>query len=308
MTGNNELLENFHSITNDTILFEWCENIGNEYYIKSKNVIPVIIEKYYKLRDIQRVEYSSKITSKARLLNQGSCFIIQLNSNEVVSKKQLNHFIAHEIAHTFFFKKVNNELFHIKNVLLGSDKLEILCDRIARCLVLPKAPFTQELDRHPTIVDESFSLKTINNLSNHFNITHNLLLRRATNDLGLWNNYLLLRLKYFGEPQTEWRLFEHFLNFTEPIFIPPPDSSKEWANPRRYPKVKGNFWAFLENCRINLEYDKEEKVTLSPNDIYGKPLEAFLKHFDGRSFDNCLMSKVKFKGSVFINLLMRLPL
>ena len=151
MTDNNELLDKLHDLTNDANLFEWCENIGNEYYIKSQNVIPIIIEKYYKLRDIKRVEYSSKIASKAKLLSQGSGFIIQLNINEVISPKQLNYFIAHEVAHTFFYKKVNNELFHTKNILLGSDKLEILCDRIARCLVLPKAPFVQELAKHPTI-------------------------------------------------------------------------------------------------------------------------------------------------------------
>lgn len=310
MHSNNKIPNYLHNLSENVDFHEWCEKIGNEYYIKSQNCIPINIEKYYKLRDIKEVEYSSKIASLARIISINSGFLIQLNSNKIKTPKQVNYYIAHEIAHTFFYEKHNNDFIHVKNIIPGSDELEYACDRIARCLILPQAPLVDELAKYPSVNDDAFSLKIINELSNYFGLTHTLFILRITHDLGLWKNFLLVRFMLFNKALKEWRITENYFDFTnikeKKIFIPPPDKFKKWMDPKKYPSAKDNLLNFVEKCFKEMQYGQEDKVTIKSDDITGKPLGSFFKYFNGRTFNNCIVSKSKFKNNEYLNFLIRL--
>lgn len=309
MHKNIKLPKSLNNLKSHAYFHEWCETIGDEYFLESQNSIPINIDKYFELRDIKEVKYSSDIVSKARLTRIPSGFLIQLNKNKIRTSKQVNYYTAHEIAHTFFFRKINNDFFHVEDIP-SSDDLEYACDRIARCLLIPKAPLVDKLSQYPSINDEKFSLKMINDLCKYFSVTHTLLLRRITQDLGIWKKFLLIRFQLFNRTSKEWRIREIFFNFSDingkKLFIPMPDKFKANTDPRKYPKAKDGLLNFVERCFKEIHASHEERINIDSNDITGKPLESFFNYYSKKKFNKCLISKVKFKKYDYLNLLLRL--
>ena len=289
---------------------EWVENLGDEFFKKYGNGIPIKPSQYFEKLNIKGVVYTNKIVSNGRIRTIPTGFIIELN-DKLKTELQKNIYIAHEIAHTLFYKKIGNRFIHIEDIKEGTNDLEYACNRLARCLIIPSLALKTLLKTYPSLNSDHFTFKSINHLSKSFGITHKVLLIRLTNDLKLWTDFLLLRLKRFVVNDLfEWRLVENYfeVNAGEPLaaYIPPPDKYKNWENRRKYPKLKGKLSGFVENIFNNLKYGEEQNIHIKADDLIAEPLKTFMKNFEGKVFTKCLVSKITFQKEDHVNIMIKL--
>lgn len=135
---------------------------------------------------------------------------------------------------------------------------------------------------------------------------------RLVDDLKLWSDFLLLRIKRFkNEGKEEWRLVEKYFEYSNEqmqydTFIPPPDKYKNWSEARKYPSLKGRFSVYIQNIFSILKYNEEKKINIKVIDISTPPLHVFMKNYENKTFTKCLVSKTKYQKSDNLNLLINL--
>lgn len=216
----NRISEQLSPLLDGHELSEWIENIGNRLYLDSlQDSINIDLKKYYILTNIEKSIYRKDLSVNARLVQNEDSFIIELkdlgSNNNIRLQK---YYVAHEIAHTFFFDTSSKPYRDYKLFSYGSKELEFICNRIARAILLPSCTIKRSVNNlisNPCQKD--FSLSKITELSNRFGITKDILLNRLIIDTGIWN-CLIISFTLHEELKAEkkiykWRMKKDYLPY-----------------------------------------------------------------------------------------------
>jgi hypothetical protein len=306
-------------ITLDISLNDWIELIGNSLYNRANQTKQCVdIEKYYPLTKIRECVYNKDLLVNARLLPNESDFIIELKDYGVYNDfRKHRYFIAHEIAHTFFYDTKRNRVTDLRLYPAGSKEIEFICNRIARSILLPNIVLQNKMHKIPNPKDESFTLEEVIKLCNAFRVDYNVLLSRIIFDTGVWNCLFLRFRKYEGQ-ENPWKLKEKFLPAyywqNKKAYIPQEDLNKPKDNPNRYPSAKGLLgkelsYIFSEYSNEEDENEKEKKKRgykkFKSREINESPLKSFIEFYFTEN-ENVLVhfsiAKDKYTKADYINI------
>jgi len=278
------LAEKIDPITKGIPLKDWVEKIGNNLYTKSGQTHQCIeLERYYSTTRVSKCIYNKELMVNARLIANTKDFIIELKDYGVHNDKRLQrYFIAHEIAHTFFYNTEHESIRDYKLFMFGSKEIEFLCNRIARAILMPMIVLVNKLSKFPNVNDHLFSLESIVQLCDAFKVPHTVFLNRVISDTGLWN-CLLVRFMLYENEQNRWKLRERYVPSyhwrNTKAFIPQEDVHKDNDNPNRFPSAKGSlaksfdevYTQLLITPRISKEFDTAA--------ISESPLKHFIQFY-----------------------------
>lgn len=302
-------------ITNGIPLQEWIEFIGNQLYKEyNPNTQHVVLENYFPSAKVKSCVHNANLSVHARLINNGSSFTIELKDYGEKNDSRLQRFfVAHELAHTFFYDTQKDPFLDYRFFSVGSKEIEFLCNRISRSILMPNIALYNKLNKLETPYDESFSLDTVNKLCETFRVPYNVLLNRVIFDTGFWN-CIFLRFRNYESEENNWKLRERYLPSiywnNVKAFIPLEDSKKSKDNPNRYPSAKGNLKNTFNSVYQELKSEKRLTRKLKYEDIYDNPLKSFLGfYFDPKKeiIVHFSLGKLKYSETEYLNVCIPLP-
>lgn len=297
------------ALTNGKPLNEWIESIGNRLYVLSNSKTKHIdLGKYFELTNIKACSYRKELSVHARLISHDSHFIIELKDYGSRNDTRLHRFfVAHELAHTFFYNTKRVPFSDYRFFPEGSKEIEFLCNRISRSILMPTFVLHDKLRKLPIPNQDGFSLHAVNKLCNTFKVPHSVLLNRIIFDTGLWN-CLFLRFRNYELEENNWKLRERYLPAlywnNVKAFIPIEDRKKSKDNPNRYPSAKGKLKEAFNHVYAELKTEKRITKKYSFRDIDDSPLKGFFKYYFDQSTEikiHFSLGKDKYSRSDYLN-------
>jgi hypothetical protein len=302
-------------ITNGIPLQEWIEIIGNKLYNESKgDSSHVILENYFPFTKVKSCNHNAELSVHARLINNNTSFTIELKDYGGRNDTRLQRFfIAHELAHTFFYNTQRNPFIDYRFFPAGSKEIEFLCNRISRSILMPNVLLYNKLNKIASPYDDNFSLDAINKLCSTFRVPYNVLLNRVIFDTGFWN-CLFLRFRNYETEENNWKLRERYLPSiywnNMRAFIPIEDQKKSKNNPNRYPSAKGKLKASFNSVYQELKTEKRLTKKFQYETIDASPLKNFLKYYFDKNKEIIVhfsLGKMKYSTIEYLNVCIPLP-
>lgn len=312
----NNLSKKLEPVTNGIPLQEWIEYIGNNLYSQSRQTLQLVdLEKYYPLTKVSKCVYNQELLLNARLISNPTDFIIELKDyGERNDMRRQRYFIAHEIAHTFFFNTKSNPIRDYKFFPYGSKEIEFLCNRMARAILMPNMVLDNKIHKLPSIHDDSFSLESIKKLCNSFRVPYNVLLNRIISDTSLWN-CLFMRFRLYESEDNKWKLRERYVPSghwqNNKAYIPQEDLNKSKDNPNRFPSAKGTLAKAFEDVYVELlDCQRITKEYIAEN-ISDSPLKSFFQFYFAdleKVKVHYSLGRDKYSKSIYLNVCIPLPI
>jgi Zn-dependent peptidase ImmA (M78 family) len=158
------------------------ERVGEQLLGASGQVVPPVdLAKIADLRRIVQTIYEASLGTSATLETTKDGFVVALNGKAHWYFRR--EWWAHEIAHTFFY---DPESRPPRRLFGFTPEEELLCDRIARELLIPTR-FLSDAMR-----DQKPSIRELRRLSKLFQVSLSTMSRRLTVDLEFWNAVILI--------------------------------------------------------------------------------------------------------------------
>lgn len=311
----NDLSNKLEPLTNGIPLQEWIEYLGNNLYSQSQQTLQLVdLEKYYPLTKISKCVYNHKLLLNARLISNPTDFIIELKDyGERNDMRLQRYFIAHEIAHTFFFNTKSNPIRDYKFFPYGSKEIEFICNRIARAILMPNIVLNNKIHKLSSIHDDSFSLESIIKLCKSFRVPYNVLLNRIIADTALWN-CLFMRFRLYENEENKWKLRERYLPSAHwqnsKAYIPQEDLNKPKDNPNRFPSAKGTLAKAFEEVFLELKESQRTTKEYIATSITDSPLRSFMQFYFSdleKVKIHYSLGKDKYSKSDYLNVCIPLP-
>jgi hypothetical protein len=282
---------------------EWSEKIVDSI---CPNSLPIKLEEYFPTTRVKNISVNTALSYPAKIKKSDSCFTIELKNNADWNHSKYYRFIiAHEIAHTFQYSNKNGSLQEQTYFLPGSYEEEYFSNRIARNLLMPRKLFLPLVDEFFDTLSEKFTLKVINFLSEKFQVDYQKVLLRLFNDLEIYKKATLLR---FIESQSgQWKLFGRYQSnefATDKKYYIPLGFKKNGS--LSYPTCHDKINRTLNSFSSSMEFGIETPKKLRAEDFIDRPLKHFIKNFEGKTFNNAIVSKAREKNSIVINVLISL--
>ena len=302
-------------ITNGLPLEEWIESLGNYLYSEShSNTIHVLLENYFTLTKVKSCIHKSDLSVNALLINNESSFTIVLKDYGIRNDTRLQRFfVAHELAHTFFFNTKRVPFIDYRFFPAGSKEIEFLCNRIARSILMPKMVLYDKLNKFESPYDSDFSMDYVNKLCNIFRVPYSIFLNRVIFDTGFWN-CLFLRFRNYESEENSWKLREKYLpSFywnNVKAFIPFEDLKKDKDNPNRYPSAKGNLKSTFNSVYQELKKERRLTKKYQFESINANPINKFINcYFDSKSeiTIHFSLSNLRYSPIEYLNVCIPLP-
>lgn len=302
-------------LTKGIPLQEWIEFIGNKLYKESNsNAQNIILDNYFPLTNVKSCIHNSDLAVHARLVNNESFFTIELKDYGKMNDNRLQRFfIAHELAHTFFYNTEKIPFIDYKIFSPGSKEIEFLCNRISRSILMPNLILSNKLNKVESPHDSNFSLDIVNKLCTNFHVPSNVLLNRIIFDTGYWN-CLFLRFRNYENEENNWKLREKYMPSSYwnnlKAYIPLEDQKKNKDNPNRYPSAKGKLKTVFNNVYAELKINKRLTKKFPLEAIADSPLKSFLKFYFSTSIEITIhfsLGKMKYSDVEYLNVCIPLP-
>lgn len=145
---------------------------------------PGQISSFGKSRLIKSI-YFSDITSHGQLIPISNGFEIKISRN-IRANTRIRSVIAHEIGHTFFFRKdtiIPKPYFSLEEFQKRKWEIDGLAYEVGRSILLPEIPLKQYIN----INNITPSLENLEKICNDFEVSKELATLRLVTDLNEWN-------------------------------------------------------------------------------------------------------------------------
>jgi len=172
------------------IKFLSCEIADSLRKQAGQNRIPINLDEILELRKVNDlILEKSRFNFQGELIPKRGGFSVILNSEHNQTRKRTT--LAHEIGHTLFF---DISVMPPKRIITYSKSEEWLCYDFGRCLLMPSKfvkKYVSKYKRTPTP-------QKIIDLTNLFEVSKDLFLRRITQDFHLWNDTIIFLVEVNG--------------------------------------------------------------------------------------------------------------
>lgn len=241
------------NILNGMPLEEWAESIVLQLLRTVGQINPPtkLTNQLLKERKIIDVRCTPGLPEKGRLSIGDNGFIVEIASKGPYGL-WYRWFLAHEIAHTFFYD-IGNWPPKPKTYLEpGNPDLERLCWHLASCLLVPASWLQAELEKIPQFGSKLFSVTVLDKLEKIFLTSWRMVAQRLVQDLNLWS-CIALQFTNFGHippnshSEFEWRLTWQTRpnDIDKVIYIP---FGHRTEQEMKYPRATGALAKFITEC------------------------------------------------------------
>jgi len=308
-------------------LEEWVNhNIFDLIRRSGLNRPPILLDKKSKLlksRKIKDIKYTNEIEVQERIFPVNDGFIIEIPKKERRNLLWGRIYLAHEIAHTYFFD-INSSppqsLVYLEN---GNPDFEWLCFYFGRCLLVPPDWLKEQLSLYPKFDSPEFSLETLFKLSKTFLVPWRIMAQRLIEDLAFWNS-IMFQITFYDDLDSlenikEKRVILNWSTVSGKIKKFSLPIGRKIKGKMVFPELEGKMATFFRDCikkrqpkffkmRISSDFFLDERLSKLSSFLgklyYGQKFQVFFAINNPFDHDNLLFKeytpKPKFKPNMII--------